>query len=39
MLTDPFSVLVLSIVRLAKTPMVFKEKDPTWELSSFAVYS
>jgi hypothetical protein len=29
LLTDPFSVLVLSIVRLAKTPMVFKETDST----------
>jgi len=34
-----FIVLALSITRLAKTPLVFKEADPTWELSHFAIYS
>ncbi|KAF2727368.1 hypothetical protein EJ04DRAFT_505781 [Polyplosphaeria fusca] len=34
-----FIVLALSITRLAKTPMIFTEKDPTWALSNFAIYS
>ncbi|KAE8555694.1 hypothetical protein EYB25_000392 [Talaromyces marneffei] len=29
----------LSITRLAKTPIVFKSTDPSWDLSTFAVYS
>lgn len=32
-------VLVLSIVRLALTPMVFNDMDGTWNLSKFAIYS
>lgn len=33
------SVVSLSITRLAKTPVVFKSTDPSWDLSKFAIYS
>lgn len=32
-------VVSLSITRLAKTPIVFKSTDPSWDLSNFAIYS
>ncbi|EED22795.1 conserved hypothetical protein [Talaromyces stipitatus ATCC 10500] len=32
-------VVALSITRLAKTPIVFKSTDPSWDLSNFAIYS
>ncbi|GAM34678.1 hypothetical protein TCE0_015f02406 [Talaromyces pinophilus] len=32
-------VVSLSITRLAKTPIVFKSTDPSWDLSTFAIYS
>ncbi|KAF2234031.1 hypothetical protein EV356DRAFT_502646 [Viridothelium virens] len=32
-------VVVMSITRLAKTPLAFKSTDSSWELSEFAIYA
>ncbi len=33
------SVVAMSITRIAETPLIFNEKDSTWELSKFAIYA
>ncbi|KAM0806082.1 hypothetical protein BDR22DRAFT_786932, partial [Usnea florida] len=32
-------VVAMSITRIAKTPLIFKETDSTWALSNFAIYA